>query len=243
MLKRGLLLIAATAVSVSAFAGENQTAVANQDDGHFYVGAQAGYVTHYGFKNEALTTSNGKANITTQYATYAKDHGSFGARAYVGYMFNKYIGLELGGGTFGSQTYSYDSSLAQAKADPAEMKTTALMGFDADMVGHLPLTQNFFAFAKAGMAYVDFKTKPLFKGGYDFGGKASSSHWNWMPRAEMGLGYNLTQNLALTASYSYYIGLKHATRLPTETGVVTNSDLAKFAPSFGVAAVGLTYSF
>lgn len=236
MLKKGLLLIAASAVSVSAFAGGmDQTPAAQMNDAHAFAGAQVGYVAHYGFDKKSKIVNN----ATTERSVFTKEQGSFGARVFAGYMFSKYFGLELGAGTFGSQKYAMNTNVS-AKNAAYNIRTNALVGFDADLVGNVAVSNDVFVFAKAGMAIVDFRTK-----GYSSDlsqTEKSVTNWNWMPRAELGLGYNVTKNVALTVSYAHYFGINSAKTIKNGSTTV-KKDFNKFGPSFGVAAVGLTYSF
>lgn len=246
MLKKGLLLIAATAASVSAFAGglDQAPAAAQQDAAHVYVGAQVGYVAHYGIDKKAKL-ANG---VYSNYAAYSKEQGDFGARVFAGYMLDKYMGLELGAGTFGSAKYAVDGSVlngVSAKGTPNDIRSAAVVGFDASVVGNLPVTEDMFAFAKAGMAIVDFKTKAI--NGYvlnsDETSSSSVTHWNWMPRAELGLGYHVASNMAVTVSYAHYFGINGSETIKDSTKQASKVSYKNFGPSFGVAAVGLTYSF
>jgi OOP family OmpA-OmpF porin len=246
MLKKGLLLIAATAVSVSAFAGgldQAPAAAPQKDVAHAYAGAQLGYVAHYGFDKAAKLTNG----VYNNYAAYTKEQGDFGARVFAGYMFDKYMGVELGAGTFGSQKFAIDGSVSNgvsAKGTQNDIRSTAVVGFDASVVGNMPVTEQMFVFAKAGMALVDWKTKAI--NGYALDAQSSNgtsvSHWNWMPRAELGLGYDITSDMAVTVSYAHYFGINGSKSIKdgADTGKISYKT---FGPSFGMAAVGLTYSF
>ena len=244
MLKKSLLLVAVSAVSVSAFAGGMaQSPAASTNDLHMYAGAQAGYVAHYSANSKQ--TLNDKSE-TVNFATYNDNQGSFGARVFAGYMFNENLGLELGAGTFGSQLESVNE-LADGVSSQGlayNYKTTALVGFDANVVGQIDVVDNMFAFGKAGMAIVKFKTTPYVANASLPAGVKSVSTWNWMPRAELGLGYKLTKDLSATVSYTQYFGIDGSkdVRSKTVDGVVGKS-FNKYGPSFGLASAGLVYSF
>lgn len=242
MLKKGLLLMAASAVSVSAFAGgmDQAPAASQQDNAHAYAGAQVGYVAHYGFDKKTELASNGVT--IDQYAAYAKEQGDFGARVFGGYMFDKYLGFEVGVGTFGSQKVAFAGAPAgaSAKGTPNDVRSAALIGVDAGLVGNMPLTEQLFVFGKAGMAYVDFQTKGI--NGYSLASDTNKVYsWNWMPRAELGLGYEVAANTAVTVSYAHYFGINGSERV--QEGSTAKSSIGNFGPSFGVASIGLTYSF
>lgn len=243
MLKKALLLVAASAVSVSAFAGglDQAPATAPVNDAHAYAGAQVGYVAHYGFDKAGKSDTNGPLTFNT----YSKDQGSFGARVFAGYMFDKFLGVELGAGTFGAQNAAINlpvGGVTTAKGTEYGIHTRALVGFDADVVGNLALTDSMFAFAKAGMALVDFNTKDDTNGVIAGDDSLNVTNWNWMPRAELGLGYNLTKSMAVTVSYAQYFGIDRSTTVRSDTKTLKKA-FSSYAPSFGMAALGLTYSF
>lgn len=232
MLRKGVVLLAVSVASVSAFAGGlDMAAVPAAHPAHFYAGAQAGYAVHYGFDK----LGNGVGNKATVQSAYSKEQGDFAARLYGGYLFNQYLGLEMGFGTFGSQKFSAKLTYTSLKGEAYNYKTHARFGVDADVVGQLPLFDSMFLFGKAGMAYVDYKTKSINDD------TLNVSHWQWMPRAELGLGYNIAPNMAATLSYAQYFSMHGAGKVTKPTS--HNDGFKKFSPSFGVAALGFTYSF
>ena len=100
-----------------------------------------------------------------------------------------------------------------------------------------------FAFAKAGMAIVDFNTKDDTNGVTSGDNALNVTNWNWMARAELGLGYNVTPNMAVTVSYAHYFGINKPTTVKVVGSASKKNAFSSFAPSFGMAALGLTYSF
>lgn len=246
MIKKYITGLAVSAISVSAFAGGIEHAPlapvsSVKKQAGVYVGAQLGYVEHDAFNNVA---EPGVGMNNDRLAVYSKEQSSFGVRFYAGHLFNQYVGLELGAGTYGAQKFAQLNSKAgqSASATPYNVRTTARLGFDLDVVGRLPMTDRFYAFMKAGMAAVDFASKALNGGSLDNAGRKKVSHWNWMPRAEAGLGYSITSCVVVTVSYAHYFGVNGSATLVANpnTGL---TDYSKLSPSFGLVAVGMTYRF
>ena len=247
MLKKCILGFVAATVSLSAYAGGIEHApIASAKhmqpaSNGLYVGLQAGYVEHDGFNR---LSKPGSAMNNDRLALYSKEQGSIGARLFAGYLLNSFVGLELGAGTYGSQKLTQANLKVglSAKNTPYNVRTSAQFGVDADIVGRLPLSDAWAVFAKAGIAAVNFKTKGIDGNALDNAGREKVTHWNWMPRAELGFSYAITQKIAVTATYAYYFGINGSKTLEANPNT-SKTDYSKLSPSFGLAAIGLVYSF
>jgi len=102
---------------------------------------------------------------------------TFAGRAYIGYLFNQYIGAELGYTGFASVTNAAGKNIQRNAGDLLAK-------------GILPLAGNFNLFAKAGIAYVS----PT--------GNNNSNHW--LPAFGAGAGYDITQNVSADVQWLRY---------------------------------------
>ena len=192
MLKKALLLAAASAVSVSAFAGGVDHAPAAKSL-PYYAGAQVGYTAHYGFNSTVAADS-------ADSASYSKRQGALGVRTFAGYDLSKTYAVELGLGSFGSQDIAV-ANATTAKGLANTDKVTTQFSIDASAVGHMPLSHGITGFAKVGAALMQYKQADI----------ADSSDniktWKVIPRAEIGASYNVAKNIDATLSYAHYFGL------------------------------------
>lgn len=217
MLKKGLLLVAASAVSVSAFAGGlDRAPAASVKSTPYYAGAQLGYVAQYGFNNTVAATSS-------EAPTYAKHQGALGARVFAGYNFDNTYAVELGMGSFGSKKVASNSTdgATTAKGQPYSTKDRVRFSVDASVVGRMDLDKDFTGFAKVGGALTQYKSSSLLVS------SVSVKTWKLIPRAEIGVGYHVAKNIDATVSYAHYFGVGTARKVE----------------NMGVLAAGMTYSF
>ncbi len=116
------------------------TALAD-DSSHMYVGVDAGRSKMRQDEN----VCNAEAAFSGATITDCKAK-AWGYRAFVGYQFNPYLGME--GGYYDSGKFDFSGS---AGAIGANGDAHAKIG-DLDAVGIIPLTDNFELFAKLGIA-------------------------------------------------------------------------------------------
>ncbi len=142
-----------TALGFSAIAlaeeGDRDEHVEHVDHG-FILGIQGGYAdTHW---DNLLNVIN---NTTFASAASVSDTG-FAARGYVGYYFNKYIGLESGY-TFLPNAKASGTSTITGGAFEEKIKNYAI-----DLLVRLtvPVTETFGLYAKAGGSYFHSKYTP-----------------------------------------------------------------------------------
>lgn len=198
--KKLIVALAALGVSAAAFAGgyvnkgavpvaTSPAPVVAASDAGFVVGVQGGWAnTHQ---------ANGADQLKG-------DDDGFAARGYVGYDFNKYLGLEAG--------YTYLP------------KTTFDVGGDVknyavDLLAKIsyPVNNAFSVFAKAGAGYVNQKQEAA---------GVSQTNDSVVPAFGVGAAYQIMPNLAIDASWLRYSGNYDA------TDGVTNVDFASVGLSY-----------
>ena len=224
-----------SSVAASSLAKPNRASSA----GYAFAGAQAGTVLFYGFNVAQDDTLFGN-----YMASDGKSQASYAGRVFGGYMFNPYIGVELGASTFGVQNvaaYDLGSTGKSAKNMPANYQVRRNIGIDGSLVTRPAITDSVFIIGKLGVATIRYQfTSPN-------GSVAVNSGSNLREaiRAELGLGYKLTDSLWLTASYAHYISLDfHLLTWAIERDLPgQGADFAGFDKDFGVMLAGLTYQF
>ena len=129
----------------------------------------------------------------------------------VGYRFNQFFAVEGGYTDFGS----YGGSLANAETD----------GYSAALKGILPLTDSIEFFAKAGQMWYDTN--------YSVAGVNGSSDDEAL-FAGAGLNFKLSEQLLLSAQYTWYDADLKVSDVDEDTDFDTN---------FNQASVGVEYRF
>lgn len=168
----------------------------------FYVGGQAGY---------------GNAGYDTT-GTSSTDEGGFAGRAYAGFQFNRYFGLESGYTWFSDNTYKFlgDTLKVTTKTDQWDILAKAGMPFGCT---------GFRGDIKAGAAYVMTDADTDFLGSE----VASDSDNKWEPAAGASISYNFNKNFAADISYLHAFG---------------SSDDNNFnKPDTDLATLGVSYLF
>ena len=158
----------------------------------------------------------------------SKTHG-FGYGAQLGYNFTNYFGLQLGVNKFSSVEYNeYNSSDVKQGSPQISIYDVDFMGF-----GYLPIGSHWDAFLGAGVAYVKTRYKSV---SFITDFKNKSERW-WRPKAEIGVGYDVNQNLRVSASYSRIFGKGKMQNL------VNDDDGSKYLPDLDMAMISFDYSF
>ena len=222
-------------LGISAYADniDYSTPVANNSG--FYAGGQLGYDRLH-FKNQKINDVEiGKG----------KNASGFTGRVDGGYAFNQYLSAEMGYTYLGS----YDTKLSYINI-PKGMTTPyfnlkrRIYAIDAMAKVSYPIGK-FFVFGEGGAAYVHTKytkgslnidrvVEKIIVPGDVIENKPQSMI---RPKAGLGVGYNLTNNLALDVSYTRIFGTGKPVNV---NGGNMNT---KYLPNIDMAAVGLTYKF
>ncbi len=214
-------------VDVASFANANgldQTGPSQVKHGGLYVGAAAGYATTTTPKN--LFEDKNQLNQFYQLTAIGQKSkvDNFAAAAHIGYLFpvtqNFLLGAELGYNYLPENKYTFGIASAFPGKDP---KTALVNGtikysqYSLDLLGVAKyyVTDEFNIFGKAGIAYVNQKVTQSFTNGNPGDPdllkrlpSISSSEAKFLPKVAVGVGYNITQNVELTAQYSHTFGDK-----------------------------------
>jgi OOP family OmpA-OmpF porin len=171
-----------TAIAIAAFTASTATLAntnsffANNDSG-FVGGLQGGY-----------GQTNWKTSDFDPFSDFisVSDDG-FAGRIYVGYDFNKYLGLQTG------YTYLPDTDFTINVSNISETETANTYALDLVLKASLPVTDQFSVFAKGGVSYL----------------KASSDEANESNTGlayGAGVAYQITPNVGVDASWTRYSG-------------------------------------
>lgn len=231
-----LLVLAATAFMFSSGVlanGAKKTTVAPCDGVRrgFYIGLQGGY--------GETDDGGGYSDAVDFAARYYREldpgsdiqqenkHGYFGARAFVGYNINNYLGLEAGAAF--SPTNRYYASGGDGSLDNT-FKEEPVMG---DFVGVLsvPLGRAWEIFGKGGIAFVNNRIE---NPNVDVNSHA------WRPTYGLGINYILNPNIVFSLTGSQVLG-KNKTSFDEETMAINNYD--KVTPTCTLIAFGISYRF
>ena len=227
MIKKLTIALSSAALlglAVSAYADDAATTAdygpqaTTANNSGFYVGGQVG-------RDWMRAKSQTASGLTAKKGSHT---GGFAGRLDAGYDFNQYLSAEMGYTYLGS----YDTQISPL---PATFKRS-LYAFDAMGKVTYPFADKLFVFVGAGAAYVhsDYTSGTMF--GVNYTGENGLKHGAIRPKAELGVGYNLTDNVALDLSYSRIFGVGS----PMTNDLQLNK---KYLPNIDMLGVGLTYKF
>ena len=212
-------------VASFAMAGGLDTAPSQAHKGGLYVGAGLGYAKTttpknlFEKKNSLGGTGADEGIAIGQKSKF--DH--FAAAAHMGYLFpvtqNFLLGAELGYNYLPENKYTFGAAGVTAPKTDLVNGTIKYSQYSIDLLGVAKyyVTDEFNIFGKAGIAYVNQKVTQSFTEGnsgldvQDFLKtlpSISSSEAKFLPKVAVGVGYNITQNVELTAQYSHTFGDK-----------------------------------
>jgi OOP family OmpA-OmpF porin len=153
--------------------------------------------------------------------TMDKDESGTGAKIFGGYQFNRYLALE--GGYFSLGKFGYTASTLPAGSLSGDIR---VQGLNLDLVGILPLTDKFSAFARAGVIHAqardNFSSTGLVNRAASSPSKRDTSY-----KVGVGVEYAFTDRLAVRGEVERY-------RINDAIGNKGDIDLA---------SVGLVYRF
>jgi OOP family OmpA-OmpF porin len=151
--------------------------------------AQGGYIggnvgpTYSRFDNPPATTPPTALGIVSE------DDREIGGKLYGGYQFHPNFAVEAGFFHLGSFDYSYSGLAGTVNG------TSRYRGLNLDLVGTLPVTDRFSAFARVGAAYTRARTT--------FGGVGRTES-DWGPKVGLGVEYAFTPQLSVRGEWERY---------------------------------------
>ncbi len=210
IIKKSVLTVAvaSAALAMSAAATAAGDSFFNGEGAGFVVGAQGGYAdTHW----DDFSGNPGERSLV-------KDTG-FTARGFLGFDFNKYLGLEAG--------YTYLPKVTVTGDDSSEIKNYAV-----DLLAKLsvPVTNVFSVYAKAGGSYLDSKL--------EIEGTDSRTNSHIGPAFGVGAAYEVVPNLAIDLSWMRFSGQTSQSNTPD-----TDHFYGDRQPSPDVVLLGVSYKF
>ena len=164
-------------------------------DSGFYAAIQTGYGWTGDYKNFKGSEKVGDTTFKVSTKT-----GGFDGRVSLGYSFNQYFAVEAG--------YAYMPILsikAKATSDSKRSDTATsrvnLYAIDLMGIARYPISNSIYAFGGAGVAYVNARSITL-KSGDESITYSNNGNGYVRPKAELGMGYKISPDIALTVEYS-----------------------------------------
>jgi len=172
---------------------------------YFGLGAGVGYANYNDNDFDNIANGLNAAGVggggLTQNRT-SRETTDFGWKAFGGYRFNQYIGLEGGYTGFSRLESQYQFQQAGVPAGSGTMSYN-VYSWNVAVVPRLPLQQNFFLQGKLGAAFTTTEnTFNLNAGTYSQQGTNEKSRTNVL--AGVGLGYDFPNGLSILGEYEYY---------------------------------------
>jgi OOP family OmpA-OmpF porin len=186
-----------SALIYAAVAAVATPAIAAEPAGTWYLGVGVGESRA---KIEDSTVGAALAGTGATATATSKDQHGLGYKAYAGYQFNRYFGLE--GGYFNLGKFSFNSTTAPAGTLHGDLKNNA--GYNLDAVGTVPVVPDKFSlYGRLGLQ--SSKTSDLFTGT----GAASTvalapSKNQFGYKAGLGLEFDFTKNIGMRGEWERY---------------------------------------
>ena len=183
-----------------------------------YLGANVG-TTRAKFNNDSINSTLAGQGFTVNSRT--EDNSSTGYKLFGGYQFNRNFAVEGGYFDLGRFNYSLNTTpLGTFSAD------TRVRGLNLDLVGFLPLTEQFSVFGRAGAAYAQSRANFARTGALPLANSPTSRNDTNL-KVGIGMQYAFTEALALRAELERY----------------RVSDPVRNRGNIDMASIGLVYRF
>lgn len=202
-----------------------------------YIGLQAGIAEvdeGDGIKDYVDNVFNYDKSLGNVVVEKNSDQENFGGHAFIGYGFNKYIGMEIGGSFLPENKYSV--SAGNIYDIDEEMETYDL---DAMVRLSLPLGNAWTIYARGGIAYVSVKFTDS-----DDSDLLDTTNHAARPIYGLGISYNITKSIGFDASWLEINGKDKTSFVQSNNPVmfgVTNMD--DVIPTVDMFMLGITYRF
>ncbi len=183
-----------------------------------YIGANVG-TTRAQFNNDSLNSTLAGQGFTVTSRT--EDNRSTGYKLFGGYQLNRNFAVE--GGYFDLGRFNYDLSTTPLGTFTSD---TRVRGLNLDLVGILPLTDQFSVFGRVGAAYAQSRANFTSTGAMPLSGSPTSRNDTNL-KVGLGMQYAITQALAVRAELERY-------RI---------SDPVRNRGNIDMASIGLVYRF
>lgn len=212
----------------------------------FYIGIQGGYGKTNdggGFEDYVNTVADYYENTDpTSITDLESRQGVFGARGYVGYNINDYLGLELGGAFSPNNKYTLTGGNDVFDAD---FKLKTWYG-DLNGILSIPVAKCWEIFVKGGVAYVNTKITGFATestNGLAINNKA------WRPTFGGGINWLLNKNIVFGVTASRVVGRDKTSFFiinePEEDQPIDFhiENVSRVIPTCDLISLGITYRF
>jgi OOP family OmpA-OmpF porin len=135
----------------------------------------------------ATTDFDQPAPVVAPGVGYGEDDNDTAWKLFGGYQFHRNFSVEGGYFDLGRYDYGYTA--------PGGAGNSRYQGLNLDLVGSVPFSDRFSAFARLGAAWTRARS--------EFGG-SSQTERDWGPKVGLGLEYALTQQLAVRGEWERY---------------------------------------
>lgn len=209
----------------------------------FYIGIQAGIANvdeGNGLDDYVDSVYNYYASLSNATAVTKKsDQDSFGGHAFIGWSFNPYFALELGGSFLPDNEYQVLGNSTTGHKWDADLE---LETYDLDLMARLslPLGDAWTIYARGGAAYEHVKLTDDATGGVQY----DQTNTGLRPIYGLGIAYHLTKNISFDASWTEILGKDKLGFVKIDnppTFGITNVD--GVLPSVDLFALGVVYLF
>ena len=160
-----------------------------------YIGANVG-ATRAKFKNDSISSTLAGQGFTVN--SSAEDNSSTGYKLYGGYQLNRNFAVEGGYFDLGRFGYAVNTTPVGVFSNDARVR-----GLNLDLVGILPLTEQFSVFGKVGAAYAQTRANNTSTGFLPLN-NSSTSRKDTNLKLGLGMQYALTEALAVRAELERY---------------------------------------
>ncbi len=249
------------AASFAMAGGLDQTGPSQAKHGGLYVGGGLGYASTTMPKK--IFADNNSLNAFFAANNQKNKFDNFAANAHIGYLFpvtqDFLLGAEFGYNYLPENKYTFDVVAPGSGLNPNPILangTIKYSQYSLDFLGVAKyyITDQLNVFGKAGISYVNQKVSQSFANDKALAAafklpSVSKEKGKVLPKVAVGLGYNITTNIELTAQYSHTFGSK-ISQIKKGSSLVTGKNNGEQLlvnsskiPSNNEVLVGVNYYF
>ena len=160
-----------------------------------YIGTNIGG-TRASFNNDAVNSRLSTGGFTVN--SRSEDNSSVGYKLFGGYQLNRNFAVEGGYFDLGRFNYSFNTTPTGTFSND-----TRVRGLNLDLVGMLPVSEQFSVFGRVGAAYAQSRANSVVTGASPFS-SSSTSRKDTNLKVGLGLQYAITEALAVRAELERY---------------------------------------